>query len=92
MSEPSKRAREWRHTVGDVLLVAGAGYVGLTLFAPAWFPYGIVVVTLCIALGAWIGEYRVRWWPMAPTRDREHELRIQDKNNAGAKDSDRPAV
>ena len=71
-------ARTWRHRLADVLLVLGAGYLGLTAMGgPPFFPYDLVAAVAALGLAAWIGDYRARWWPAARHTDREHELNIE---------------
>jgi hypothetical protein len=71
-------ADSWRHRLGDVLLVLGAGYLGLSAIGgPLLFPYDVVAAVAALGLAALIGDYRTRWWPTARYTDREHELHIK---------------
>jgi hypothetical protein len=71
-------ADTWRHRLGDVLLVLGAGYLGLSAVGgPLFFPYDLVAAVAALGLAALIGDYRNRWWPAARYTDREHELNIK---------------
>ena len=70
-------ASTWRHRLGDVLLVFGAGYLALgSLGGLMLFPYDLVVAVAALGLAVLIGDYRTRWWPVARYTDREHELNI----------------
>ena len=67
-----------RHAVADLLLALSAGYIGLTIFGGApWFPYDLVIAILIGALAWLIGDYKHRWWPVSPMRDRDHEFNVE---------------
>jgi len=72
----------WKHRLGDVLVLVGAGYIGLSIFGPLFFPYDVLAAGLLLGLGAWIGDYRGRWWPAARYAEREHELKLTSKERA----------
>ena len=68
-------AESWKHRLGDVLLVLGAGYLGLSAIGgPLFLPYDLALAVAALGLAAWVGDYKARWWPTARYREREHEL------------------
>ena len=69
------RAAHWKHRVGDVLVLAGAGYLGLSILGPFFFPYDVMAAACALAAGIWFGDYKARWWPVVPYTDCDHELR-----------------
>jgi hypothetical protein len=76
MSQP--RLVKIRRTVGDILLVLSAAYIGLSVFGgPLWFPYDLAIAILVGSLAWLIGDYKHRWWPAAPMRDRDHEFNVE---------------
>ena len=71
-------ANSWRHRLGDVLLILGAGYLALgSLGGLTLFPYDLFVAVAALGLAMLIGDYRTRWWPVARYTDRKHELNIR---------------
>jgi len=74
-----------KHRAGDVLLLIGAGYLGLSIFGPLFFPYDVVAAGIALAVGIWIGGYKARWWPAARYTDREHQLNVAAQREDGKK-------
>jgi hypothetical protein len=65
-----------RRKVADWLLVIGLGWFGLSLLAPSWPPYETIVAALVAGLALLFGDYRRRWWPIAPVTDRDREIHL----------------
>jgi hypothetical protein len=62
--------------------MTSAGYVGFTFWGSPWFPYDIALAIVGMIISWAIGDYRYRWWPIAPFRDCEHEFLVEQASQS----------
>ena len=81
-----------RQRIADVLLFSSVCYLVVFSWAPIWFPFDIVTALSVLALAGTIGDYKHRWWPVAPYAEKENEivLPVQDRVPRPEHDSSSP--
>jgi hypothetical protein len=84
----SKRTHRLRHRFADILLLCSflyllvylSAYLVFFFWVPPWFPFDLLVALATIGLAVLIGDYKHKWWPIAPYKDKDHEIVLSAEN------------